>query len=104
MALEANKIAKDELKLGVFSKLLKDTKTKFTLRLENPQGKLLDKIDIDVPILLPPKQSVLLPSVAETNALIEKINQNLDSKFIARISLMGDDLMTWLQRKITLLI
>lgn len=88
--IAANKMIGEELKLGVFSKLLKDIKTKFTLRLENTQGKLLDKIEVDAPILLPPKQSVALPSVAETNALIEMVTQNLDSKFIQRISLMGD--------------
>jgi hypothetical protein len=90
VALESNKTAEDELKLGVLPKLLKGNQAKFTLRLENTQGKLLDKMDVETAILLPSKQVILPPTIVETNALIDKVNQNLDSKFIARIVLLGD--------------
>lgn len=89
-ALESNKTTEDELKMSVLSKLLKGNQAKFTLRLENTQGKLLDKMEVEASILLPAKQTTPPPTIAETNALIDKVNQNLDSKFIARIALLGD--------------
>lgn len=89
-SLESNKAAGDELKLSVFPKLLKGNQAKFTLRLENVQGKLLDKMEVEADILLPPKQVITPPTVAETNALIDKVNQEVDSKFISRLGLMGD--------------
>lgn len=89
-SLEPNKIAEDDLKMSILPKMLKGSQAKFTLRLENTQGKLLDKMEVETNILLPAKQMTIPPTVAETNALIDKVNQNLDSKFIARIALLGD--------------
>jgi len=89
-SLESNKAAGDEFKLSVSPKLLKGNQAKFTLRLENVQGKLLDKMEVEAAILLPPKQVITPPTVAETNALIDKVNQEVDSKFISRLGLMGD--------------
>ncbi|MFN8344180.1 MAG: tetratricopeptide repeat protein [Spirosomataceae bacterium] len=93
-ALESNKKVGDELKLGISPKLLKGNQAKFTLRLENTQGKLLDKIEVEAPILLPPKQAANLPTAEETHKLVDKIQELLDNQFSFNLRYMGDSLET----------
>ncbi len=88
--LEPNKTIGDELKLGIAPKLLKGNQAKFTLRLENTQGKLLDKMEVEAPVLLPGKQTVTIPSAEETHNLIGKIDELLENKFFFNLRFMGD--------------
>ncbi|MEI7584268.1 hypothetical protein [Runella sp.] len=93
-ALESNKAAEDELKLSVLPKLLKGNQAKFTLRLENVQGKLLDKMEVEADILLPPKQAFNQPTAEETHKLVDKIQELLDNQFAFNLRYMGDSLET----------
>ncbi|WP_428658402.1 hypothetical protein [Runella sp.] len=88
--LESNKTAGDELKLGVSPKLLKGNLAKFTLRLENTQGKLLDKMEVEAPVLISAKQTVSIPSAEETLNLTAKVGELLDNKFFFNLRYMGD--------------
>lgn len=88
--LESNKTAGDELKLGVSPKLLKGNLAKFTLRLENTQGKLLDKMDVEAPVRVAAKQTITIPSAEETLNLTVKIGELLDNKFFFNLRYMGD--------------
>ncbi|MCP1385581.1 tetratricopeptide repeat protein [Runella salmonicolor] len=87
--LESNKTVGDEAKLSVSPKLLKGTLAKFTLRLENPQGKLLDKMDVEVPVLVPTKPKVSIPSAEESHNLIVKIGEFLENNFYFNLRSMG---------------